>query len=122
MTVSINSVTIPDPSGENMPDRGNYKYEPPASIGNDGEGMPIRAGYGSATWTMGYMTPLEWAWWADTLLGGDRAKKFTAAVLWDDDAEETTFERIIVHKPEAASYSSGMFQDVAIKFTGMVEA
>lgn len=115
MAVSINSVNIPSP----MNQRGHYQYLPHGEIRKNGEGASVTAGTARAMWRFRNLTIADWEWWTTTLMSG-AASLTSAAVLWDDGDDETSFSSVTVRYPTSDGVRNGRHQNVEIVVDTMI--
>lgn len=117
MTVSINSVTIP----QSIRERGKYIHTRHLETKSNGAGAAVTAGTRRSEWTFKSLKASDYAWWVTTLLGG--APSLTAAaVLWDDLDVETSFSTVTVHYPTYDDRRNGRYWNVKIVIDTMVAA
>ena len=114
-TPSIDSTALPT----SLQRAKGYTFHPQPIAATRGDGLPVRAGMQKITWEFSYMTPTEWDWWADTILGGARQKAITCE-LWDDDWTETSFTEAILHKPTYESRRGGLYYGVKVEITNLL--
>lgn len=117
MTISINSVTVP----QRIRERGHYVYEPYTSEVFNGLGETITAGLPRVTWRFTSLSIDDYTWWVTTLMSGANYVK-VAAVLWNDLDVETSFSQVVVRRPKYTRRANGRYQDVTIVIDSMVAA
>lgn len=113
MTPSINTVNLPS-----IFLRG-YKFYPQEQRSN-GAGGIVNVGQQRAVWTIRNMTPTDWDWLVDTLMGGNRSLAVTAAELWDDSFDAVSFTSGTLVFPVAEKKSAGLFRSVTVEIRNLL--
>ena len=113
MTVSLNTVTIP----ESIRTRGRYQFKR-AEMRKSASGVGYRAGTQSVTWTWAIMEQSDWNWWV-TQCAGNPSLTLTAAVLWDDGNTEQSFTAGELYWPTNGGVEGAAYIDVVVQIDGL---
>lgn len=109
--MQINSTAIPSP----MDERGAYKFEPPAEVARNGQGLSVTAGASRVIWRWPYLSASDMAWWVTTLLSGAASAAFTQAKFFNHAQTLTTYTYCIVYRPQYDRIENGLFMDVSLE-------
>lgn len=108
--MSINGVQIPT----SIVNRGKYKFAPQEIVARNGLGEPVLAGYSKLEWTWQYMSFTDFDWWQNTILTGQRWRRFTAIQLVNDSRLETFYTNCIIHKPTYEHIFANWYENVTV--------
>jgi hypothetical protein len=114
MTISINGSAIP----VSIRDIGSYVWVAFSEERQNGLGETVTAGLPSVTWTFPILYPVDFAWWATTLLAGAFYLK-ADAVLPNDLDTEISYSQVIVRRPTYSGRQNGLYQNVVVKIDTM---
>ena len=109
--MQINSVAIPSP----MDERGAYRFNPPAVVAKNGQGLAVTAGASTISWQWIYLSKADFTWWITTLLGGAASAAYTQAKFFNHTLTLTTYAYCIVHRPTYERIENGLYMNVALE-------
>lgn len=113
----LNNVTIPD----SIADRGQYRYEPPEILGENGEADAVTARFARVTWRFPHMTLADYTWWRTTLLGGAASLKCTTNTQLVDDLQQAIDCACVVHRPTYERIQNGLYINVEVKIERILQ-
>ena len=107
----VGASEIPSP----MDIRGEYLFDPPAIVGQNGEGLDVEAGGAVLTWAWPWLTKTDYTFWTQTLLAGAASVAVASLTVYDADQELTAYGYAVIHRPRYRKIQSGLYYDVTLK-------
>ena len=112
MPMSIGGTTLPT----SIENHGlGYRFQPPEILHDNGEGDPVQEPYAALEWTFDYLEPADYDWITLTLLGGAASVRFSAAQLYNDNRQLTSYTSVTVRRPKHDGIGGGWYRNVVWK-------
>jgi hypothetical protein len=111
MATKINNINIP----ATIANRGQYRYDPPAILAENGEGAAVAGPYAEITWKFPHMTLADYTWWRTTLLAGAASLTCASNTTLVNDLQTEFNCTCIVHRPTYERIQNGLYINVEVK-------
>jgi hypothetical protein len=112
----LNNITIPD----SIANRGQYRYEPPETLGENGRGEAVAAPYARVVWKFNHMTLSDYTWWRTTLLGGAASLTCSSNTQLVNDLQAAVNCTCVVHRPTYERIQNGLYMNVEVRIERIV--
>ena len=105
----------------NIANRGDgYKFKPPETVGKNGLGMPVTAGFSVLVWTFNYLTFADFDWWAQAIVLNSTARSFSTCAFYNDVRSLLDYTNCIVYRPSYEKIHNGYYNNVTISIDQII--